>query len=148
MKFIYLLVASMFVFVACEKEETEIPNNPIYFSWIIDGNTYSDNSPNIEINSSDVLTIDASDNSVDIRLIIYDFSSKVSGDWVEFGILGINNAYVIQNGVNHTDTQNGQFTFSEIGESKLTGIFNFKSRELINFQSVIVTDGQFSNITY
>ena len=145
MKFTYLLVAAMFVFAACEKEETEDPNTS--FSWKIDGNTYSDNSPDIEINSSDVLTIDASNNSVDIRLIIYDFSSKVDGDEVQLNNL-TDKAYVTQNGVNHTDTQNGQFTFSEIDESKLTGIFNFKSRELVNFQSVTVTDGQFLNITY
>ena len=146
MKFTYLLVAAMFVFAACEKEETEDPNTS--FSWKIDGNTYSDNSPDIEINSSDVLTIDASNNSVDIRLIIYDFSSKVDGSEVQFGILGINNAYVTQNEVVHPETDNGKLTFSEIGDSKLSGTFNFTSHETTNWNIVTVTDGQFLNITY
>ena len=57
-------------------------------------------------------------------------------------------AYITQNGVEHTDTQNGNFTFSKITESKLSGTFNFTSRELVSFQSLTVTDGQFSNITY
>ncbi|MBT6013789.1 MAG: hypothetical protein HOG85_03105 [Flavobacteriales bacterium] len=152
MKFTSFLVAAMLVFSSCEKEDDTIVNDPVNntpsFTWKIDGNSFSDNSPLVSINPSDVLTINASDNSVDIRLIIYDFSSKVNDSEVQFGILGINNAFVTQNDVVHPETDNGKLTFSEIGESKLSGTFNFTSHETTNWNIVTVTDGQFSNITY
>ena len=145
MKFIYFLAASMLIFVSCEKEETT--DNTPFFSWKIDGDDFTDNSPVIGVNSSDVLTIDASDNSVDIRLIIYSFSSLSDVSEISLNNL-TDKAYVTQNGVDYTDTQNGNLIFSEIGDSRLSGSFNFTCRELVNFQSVTVTDGIFSNITY
>jgi len=145
MKFIYFLAASMLIFVSCEKEE-KTDNTPS-FSWKIDGDDFTDNSPVIGVNSSDVLTIDASDNSVDIRLIIYSFSSLSDVSEISLNNL-TDKAYVTQNGVDYTDTQNGNLIFSEIGDSRLSGSFNFTCRELVNFQSVTVTDGIFSNITY
>ena len=145
MKFIYFLAASMLIFVSCEKEETT--DNTPSFSWKIDGDDFTDNSPVIGVNSSDVLTIDASDNSVDIRLIIYSFSSLSDVSEISLNNL-TDKAYVTQNGVDYTDTQNGNLIFSEIGDSRLSGSFNFTCRELVNFQSVTVTDGMFFNITY
>ena len=150
MKYTYLLLIFTLLFSSCVgKEELIEPPTPIItsFTWKIDGESYSDNSVDIAINSSDVLTIDASDNSVDVRIIIYNFSSKVDGEEVQLNNL-TDKAYVTKNGVSHTDTQNGKFTFSKIKEKKLTGTFNFKSRELVNFQSVTVTDGQFTNVSY
>ena len=152
MKFIYFLAASMLIFVSCEKEDTTDQNNnnnnnTPSFSWKIDGDNYTDNSPVININDSDVLTIDASDNSVDVRLIIYDFYSLSDGSEIPLNATPPR-AHVTKNGIYYTDTQNGTLTFSEITESKLNGTFNFTSRELVNFQSVTVTDGVFSNITY
>ena len=156
MKFIYFLAASILIFVSCEKEDTTDQNNnnnnnnnTPSFSWKIEGDNYeyTDNSPVIEINSSDVLTIDASDNSVDVRLIIYNFPSLSDGSEIPLNATPPR-AHVTKNGVYYTDTQNGTLTFSEITESKLNGTFNFTSKELVNFQSVIVTDGVFSNIAY
>ena len=153
MKFIYFLAASMLIFVSCEKEDTTDQNNnnnnnnTPSFSWKIDGDDYTDSSPVIDVNSSNVLTIDASDNSVDVRLIIYDFYSLSDGSEIPLNATPPR-AHVTKNGVYYTDTQNGTLTFSEITESKLNGTFNFTSRELVNFQSVTVTDGVFSNITY
>ena len=91
MKFIYFLAASILIFVSCEKEDTTDQNNnnnnnTPSFSWKIDGDNYTDNSPVIDVNSSNVLTIDASDNSVDVRLIIYDFYSVCV---CVLGVLGI-----------------------------------------------------------
>ena len=145
MKFIYFLAASMLIFVSCEKEETT--DNTPSFSWKIDGDEFTDNSPVIGVNSSDVFTIDASDNSVDIRLIIYSFKDLSDGSEIPLNATPPR-AHVTKNGVYYTDTQNGTLTFSKITESKLNGTFNFTSRELDNFQSVTVTDGIFSNITY
>ena len=152
MKFIYFLVVSMLIFVSCEKEDSTDQNNnnnnnTPSFSWKIEGNDYTDNSPVIDVNSSNVLTIDASDNSVDVRLIIYDFYSLSDGSEIPLNTTPPR-AHVTKNGVYYTDTQNGTLTFSEIEDSELSGSFNFQSRELVNFQSVIVTDGVFSNITY
>jgi len=152
MKFIYFLAASILIFVSCEKEDTTDQNNnnnnnTPSFSWKIDGDNYTDNSPVIDVNSSNVLTIDASDNSVDVRLIIYDFYSLSDGSEIPLNATPPR-AHVTKNGVYYTDTQNGTLTFSEIGDSELSGSFNFQSRELVNFQSVTVTDGVFSNITY
>ena len=152
MKCIYFLAASMLIFVSCEKEDTTDQNNnnnnnTPSFSWKIDGDNYTDNSPVIDVNSSNVLTIDASDNSVDVRLIIYDFYSLSDGSEIPLNATPPR-AHVTKNGVYYTDTQNGTLTFSEITESKLNGTFNFTSKELVNFQSVTVTDGVFSNITY
>ncbi|MGY8987884.1 MAG: hypothetical protein ACKVG7_04940 [Flavobacteriales bacterium] len=151
MKFTSFLVAAMLVFSSCDKEDDTIVNDPVnntpFFTWKIDVNSFSDNSPLVSINPSDVLTIDASSNSIDIRIVIYNFSNRTSGDVVTLSSLG-DKAYITQNGTDYTDTQNGTFTFSEIGESKFSGTFNFKCRELVYFQSVTVTDGQFSNITY
>lgn len=149
MKFIYFLVAFMLIFVSCEKEDTtdQNNNNTPSFSWKINGNDFTDNSPVIGVSSLDVLTIDASDNSVDIRLIIYSFSSLSDGSEISLNTTPPK-AYVTQNDVDYTDTQNGNLIFSEIGDSKLSGSFNFTCRELENFQSVTVTDGIFFNITY
>ena len=152
MKFIYFLAASILIFVSCEKEDTTDQNNNNNnngpsFSWKIDGDDYTDNSPVIDVNSSNVLTIDASDNSVDVRLIIYNFPSLSDGSEISLNATPPR-AHVTKNGVYYTDTQNGNLTFSEIGDSELSGSFNFQSRELVNFQSVTVTDGVFSNITY
>lgn len=153
MKFIYFLAASILIFVSCEKEDTTDQNNnnnnnTSSISWKIDGDDYTDNSPVIDINPSDVLTINASDNSVDITLIIYDFSSLSDGSETPF----LNNsptdrAYVTQNGVDYSITTNGTFSLSEKTESKLNGTFNFTSRTL-SFESLEVTGGIFSNITY
>ena len=155
MKFIYFLAASMLIFVSCEKEDTTDQNNnnnnnnTPSFSWKIEGDDYdyTDNSPAININNSNVLTIDALDNSVDIRLIVYDFYDLIVGSEIPLNTTPPK-AHVTKNGVYYTDTQNGNLTFSEIGDSELSGSFNFQSRELVNFQSVTVTDGVFSNITY
>ena len=156
MKFIYFLVASMLIFVSCEKEDTTDQNNnnnnnnnnTPSFSWKIDGDDYTDNSPVIYINPSDVLTINASDNSVDITLIILDFSSLSDGSEIPFlNNSPTNRAYVTQNGSDYSITTNGTFSLSEKTESKLNGTFNFTSKS-DDFQSVTVTDGIFSNITY
>ncbi|MDG2060182.1 MAG: DUF6252 family protein [Flavobacteriales bacterium] len=150
MKFIYFLAASILIFVSCEKEDTtdQNNNNTPSFSWKIDGDDYTDNSPVIDINPSDVLTINASDNSVDITLIIYNFSSLSDGS--ETPLLNnspTDRAYVTQNGVDYSITTNGTFSLSEKTESKLNGTFNFTSRTL-SFEPLEVTGGIFSNITY
>ena len=82
MKFIYFLAASMLIFVSCEKEETT--DNTPSFSWKIDGDDYTDNSPVIDISPLDVLEIKASDNSVDITLIIYNFLALSDGSEISF----------------------------------------------------------------
>lgn len=148
MKFAYFLVASSLIFLSCKKEDViNENNNTPSFSWKIQGNDYIDNSPVIDVNSSDVLTMDASDNESYIRLIIYNFSSLSNGSEISLNNL-TDKAYITYNGVDYTDTQNGIVVFSDMSDNKLSGLFNFNSRELVNFQSVTVTDGVFSNIIY
>ena len=123
MKFVYFLVASTLIFLSCKKEDIINQNNSTSsFSWKIQGNDYIDNSPVRDINSSNVLTIDASDNESNIRLIIYNFSSLSNGSEISLNNL-TDKAYITHNGVDYTDTQNVSVVFSDMSNNKLSGSF-------------------------
>ena len=148
MKFVCFLAAFTLILSSCKKEDViNQNNNTSSISWKIQGNDYIDNSPVININSSNVLTIDASDNESNVRLIVYNFSSLSNGSEISLNNL-TDKAYITYYGIDYTDTQNGSVVFSDILDNKLSGSFNFSCRELVNFQSVTVSDGVFSNITY
>ena len=146
MRYLILLFASFLIFSACKKEEV-INNNDPYFKCKIAGDDFEDVSPIAQINSSGTLIIDASKDLTDLRITIPFFSQISQGSTISLSS-PVNVATVYYEGVSYWNTQSGNLIFTKIGDGVLSGTFDFISNELDNFQTILVTQGDFKNIEY
>ena len=148
-KLLFTCLAIAVIFAACKKEEETLTNNTatIYaFSCKIDGADFFDNNPVAIVDpSTNVFTIDAENGANSIRLIIYNFSNRTTEQQISLNNL-TDKAYVTLGADEYTNTQSGQLIFSNIG-NPLSGTFNVICKDA-NFQSVIVTEGQFVDVAY
>ena len=152
MKFIYLLSSSLFLFTSCPRD-IELNSNDPSFICEIEGNSFMDNTPTIDVNVSDMMSIDVSDGTYDISFRIYYFSTQIEGDVINFSVPAM--GMVTVGGVTYTSTYDGppydgQFVFTKIESDKISGTFNFKAMDVVvgSFDKVTIMDGVFSNITY
>ena len=132
-------------FTACQEEEEvgPVPINYV-FSCKIDGIDFTDNNP-LAFVSQNVLTIDASNGNNSIRIIIYNFSNRIEGEEIELNNL-TDKLYVTLDLASYTNTTSGVLSFSELG-NLISGTFNAQCNNLQTFQSVIVTEGKFIQIS-
>ena len=149
-KLLFTFLAIATIFAACEKEEEPIINDntttTYAFSCKVGGDSFTDNSPVVEINpSTNVLTLDAKDGDNTIRIIIYGFLNRNEGEEISLNNL-TDKAYVTKDGVDYTNTEGGKLTFSKI-DTKLSGTFNFTAKAA-NFSSKSVTEGVFEDLSY
>ena len=142
-KLFFTFLAIAVIFSACKKEEETIVAT-YAFSCKINGADFTDNNPLATI-AQNVLTIDAENGANSIRLIIYNFSNRTTEQQISLNNL-TDKAYVILGADEYTNTQSGQLIFSNI-EYSLSGAFNVICKDA-NFQSVTVTEGKFSDVSY
>ena len=142
-KLLFTCLAVAVIFAACKKEEETIVTT-YAFSCKINGADFTDNSPLATI-AQNVLTIDAENGDNSIRLIIYNFSNRTTGQQISLNNL-TDKAYVTLGTDQYTNTQSGQLIFSNIG-NPLSATFNVICKDA-NFQPVTVTEGEFVNVTY
>ena len=155
MKYIYLLLASFLVISSCKEEDIIIDpdlNQPS-FTCTIDGNNFSDNTPTIDVNSSDMMSIDLSDETYTLSLRIYNFSTLSAGDVIPFSVpaMGIVNfGQTTYSSIYSGPPYDGEIVFTTLDSEKLSGTFIFKAQDTdpSMFTNVWVTDGVFENISY
>ena len=150
MKFTYLLVISLLLFTSCPRD-IEPPISS--FTCEIEGNSFTDNTPVIDINGSDMMSIDVSDGTYDISFRIYFFSTRTEGEVINFSVPAM--GMVTVGGVTYSSTYDGppydgQFVFTKIESDKIVGTFNFMAMDVVvgSFDQITIVDGVFSNITY
>jgi len=155
MKYIYLLLASFLVISSCKEEDIIIdpdPNQPS-FTCTIDGNNFSDNTPTIDVNSSDMMSIDLSDETYTLSLRIYNFSTLSAGEVIPFSVpaMGIVNfGQTTYSSTYSGSPYDGEIVFTTKSSEKLSGTFIFKAQDVdpSMFTNIWVTDGVFENIAY
>lgn len=155
MKYTYLILASFLVFSSCKEEDILIdpePNQPS-FTCTIDGNNFSDNTPVIDVNDSDMMSIDLSDGTYTLSLRIYNFSTLSAGEVIPFSVpaMGI----VAFGGSTYSSTYSGppydgEIVFTNLDSETLSGTFRFKAQDVdpAMFTTIWVNDGSFENISY
>ena len=153
-RLLFTFLAIAVIFSACKKEE-EIPTNntatTYAFSCKIAGADFTadftDNTPVATVDpSTDVFTLVASNGSDEVRIYIYNFSTRTEGD--EITLLSPGNRVYVTLGTNSwTNTISGKFIFSKT-ESPISGTFNAQCNNLQTFQSVTITDGEFIDVAY
>ena len=163
MKFIYFLAASMLIFVSCEKEDTTDQNNnnnnnnnTPSFTCEIGGNDFTNNTPpTININESNMMSIDVSDGTYDISLRIYEFDTKTEGEVIYFsspsmGSVTIGEVTYSSTGFGSPPNYDGQLLFSKKESDKISGTFNFKAQNVAvgQWDEITVKDGAFEDIVY
>ena len=151
MKFIYLLSTSLFLFTSCPRDIELNPNDPS-FTCEIEGNSFMDNTPTIDINVSDMMSISLSDGTYDIDLRIYNFSSINENEIVYFSVPSM--GLVNNNGITYSSfyqpPYDGELIFTKKESNKLSGTFHFKAQDVAvgSFLNITVKDGTFEDITY
>ena len=155
MKYIYLLLVSLIVVSSCKEEDIVLepdPNQPS-FTCIIDGNNFSDHTPTIDVNGSDMMSIDLSDETYTLSLRIYNFSTRSAGEVIPFSVpaMGIVNfGQSTYASIFSGPPYDGQIVFTTLDSEKISGTFIFKAQDTdpSMFTNVWVTDGVFENISY
>lgn len=152
MKYTYLLLAFFLVLTSCKEEEIIIDPNPSgpSISCKIDGEDFSDNSPEISVNGSDMMSIKLSEV---LEIKVYSFSQRSEGETIYFSAptMGI----VSYGGATYSSTYNGppydgEIVFSSLEAETLSGTFSFKAQDVAPnmFTNIWVTEGVFENISY
>ena len=121
------------------------------FICTVGGNSFEDETPQIDINGSDMMTISLSDGVYDINLRAYNFSSINASEVVYFSIpsMGI----VTKDAVTYSNTcsgppYDGELIFTKKESDKLSGTFHFKAQAEVTGVMIIVKDGSFEDIMY
>ena len=150
-----LMLIMSILFSFCKKEEENNENNSnatqYAFRCYLGDTDFYDN-PQVSVNSSDVLIIDAVYNSNTIRLTLNSFSQRATGDIIQFSAPGM--GVVTQDGITYSNTYfppyDGTINITELNtnNSTLSATFNFRANELQNFQSLIVTEGKLDKINF
>jgi len=157
MKYIYFLLASFLILNSCKEEEIIIDPNPSgpSLSCKIDGVDFEDNSPEIEIDLNDRISITIEDltHTLILNISSIPFLEITEGQTIYFSSAGM--GVVSINGSNYSNTINGppydgQIVFSSLEDETLSGTFSFKAQDVdpAVFTNILVTEGVFENISY
>ena len=152
MKYAYLILASFLLLTCCKEEEIIIDPNPSgpSLSCKIDGVDFEDNSPEISVNGSDMMSIKLSEV---LEIKVYSFSQRSEGETIYFSApaMGI----VSYGGGTYSSTYDGppydgQIVFNSLDYENLSGTFSFKAQDVdpTMFTNIWVTQGVFENISY
>ena len=149
MKFTYLLAVSLLLFTSCPVDVE--PPAPL-FTCEIEGDSFMDNTPTIDINVSDMMSISLSDGTYDIDLRIYNFSSINENEIVYFSVPSM--GLVNNNGITYSSfyqpPYEGELMFTKKETNKLSGTFHFKAQDVAvgSFLNITVKDGIFEDVAY
>ena len=152
---LFIFLAITVIFAACEKEEelttTTTPTTPTTtygFSCKVGGDDFTDNSPDVIIDQNNLLTIHAENGGDEITIRIYNFSDRNIGEEISLKYQSIIScAFVTKDGVEYTNTQSGELTFTKI-DTELSGTFSFTSSSPSTGANKSVTEGVFVDLTY
>jgi hypothetical protein len=151
MKYTYLLLIFTLLFSSCEEEiiETTISSS---FTCIVDGDNFDDNTPVIDINLSDMMSINLSDANYDVNFRIYNFSDILVNEIVYFSVPGMG---MVNEGAStfsntYSPPYDGELVFTTKDSDKISGTFHFKSQNVdpLLFTKINVQDGVFTNVSY
>jgi hypothetical protein len=151
MKYTYLLLIFTLLFSSCEEEiiETTISSS---FTCIVGGNNFDDNTPVIDINLSDMMSINLSDANYDVNFRIYNFSDILVNEIVYFSVpgMGMVNEGASTYSNTYSPPYDGQLVFTTKDADKISGTFHFKSQNIdpLLFTKINVQDGVFTNVSY
>ena len=151
MKYTYLLLIFTLLFSSCEEEiiETTISSS---FTCIVDGINFDDNTPVIDINLSDMMSINLSDASYDVNFRIYNFSDILVNEIVYFSVpgMGMVNEGASTYSNTYSPPYDGELVFTTKDADKISGKFHFKSQNVdpLLFTKINVQDGVFTNVSY
>ena len=152
MKYTLLFASLVLLFSSCEEEIIDPPINNPQFTCTVAGESFEDNTPIIDINVTDMMSISVSDGTYDIDFRIYDFSTINKNDTVYFSVPSMGK--VITGGVTYSNfyqpPYDGQIVFTKKTADTLSGTFNFKAQDVAvgSFLNINVKDGIFENIIY
>jgi hypothetical protein len=151
MKYTYLLLIFTLFFSSCEEEiiETTISSS---FTCIVDGDNFDDNTPVIDINLSDMMSINLSDANYDVNFRIYNFSDILVNEIVYFSVpgMGMVNEGTSTYSNTYSPPYDGELVFTTKDADKISGTFHFKSQNVdpLLFTKINVQDGVFTNVSY
>ena len=157
MKYTYFLLASILVLTSCKEEEIIIDPNPsgTSLSCKIDGVDFEDNSPEIEIDFNDRISITIEDNSNTLKLNISSIPFSVINEGQTIYFSSPSMGQVSFDGSTYWNTINGppydgQIVFTTLEDETLSGTFSFKAQDVdpAMFTNIWVTEGVFENISY
>ena len=152
MKFTCLLSASLLLFTSCPEEIIDPPIETPKFICTVGGDSFEDESPVIEINASDMMSISLSDGAYDIDLRIYNFSDINENEIVYFSVPSM--GLVNNNGITYSNSYyppyEGELIFTKKEADKLSGTFHFKAQDVTvgSFVNITVKDGVFEDVSY
>lgn len=151
MRYIAAIFSMILILFSCDKEDI-IDSNAPFFICEIEGNNFSDNTPIVEVNAFDMISIDLSDDVYSLSFRIYNFSTININDTIYFSTPSM--GMVTHNGVTYSNFYNppydGELVFSDISTNTISGFFHFKAQDVdpYSFININVTNGLFENISY
>ena len=151
MKYTYLILIFTLLLSSCEEEifETTISSS---FTCIVDGYNFDDNTPVIDINLSDMMSINLSDANYDVNFRIYNFSDILVNEIVYFSVpgMGMVNEGTSTYSNTYSPPYDGELVFTTKDADKISGTFHFKSQNVdpLLFTKINVQDGVFTNVSY
>jgi len=152
---LFTFLAITVIFAACEKEDepttTTTPTTPTTtydFSCKVGGDDFTVNSPDVILDQNNLLTIHAENGGDEITIRIYNFSDRIVGEEISLKYQStISCAFVTKDGVEYTNTQSGELTFTKL-DTELSGTFSFTSSSPSIGADKSVTEGIFEDLTF
>ena len=152
MKHTLLFASLVLLFSSCEEEIMDPPINNPQFTCTVAGESFEDNTPIIDINVTDMMSISVSDGTYDIDFRIYNFSTINENEVVYFSVpsMGMVTLGSVTYSNFYQPPYDGQIVFTKKTADTLSGTFNFKAQDVAvgSFLNINVKDGIFENIIY
>jgi hypothetical protein len=152
MKHTLLFASLVLLFSSCEEEIMDPPINNPQFTCTVAGESFEDNTPIIDINVTDMMSISVSDGTYDIDFRIYNFSTINENEVVYFSVpsMGMVTLGSVTYSNFYQPPYDGQIVFTKKTADTLSGTFNFKAQDVAvgSFLNINVKDGVFENIIY
>ena len=152
MKYTLLFATLVLLFSSCEEEIIDPPINNPQFICTVAGESFEDNTPIIDINVTDMMSISVSDGTYDIDFRIYNFSTINENEVVYFSVpsMGMVTLGSVTYSNFYQPPYDGQIIFTKKTADTLSGTFNFKAQDVAvgSFLNINVKDGVFENIIY
>ena len=152
MKYTLLFATLVLLFSSCEEEIIDPPINNPQFICTVAGESFEDNTPIIDINVTDMMSISVSDGTYDIDFRIYNFSTINENEVVYFSVpsMGMVTLGSVTYSNFYQPPYDGQIIFTKKTADTLSGTFYFKAQDVAvgSFLNININDGVFENIIY
>ena len=150
----FILSLILLILSSCvEDENISDPVSQTTFSCMIDGVIFSDDTPEIQIDDNNTMSIELFNGDNTLRLNIANFDNLDQN--VVYLFSSPNRGVVTQNNQVYSNTYNGppydgQIIFTTKETELLSGTFSFKAQNVDPniFSNIWVTEGVFNNIEY